>query len=151
MWGDDESTEIVDGFRDGEVFTLSVLGVNSVGRTELDVVTALDGGMTYKTDGLTVIESGNVLVLPAEYSLSPAYPNPFNAVTSMSYFLPIESLVTIRIYDTAGRLTSTIADATQPEGSHTATWNGNRASSGIYFVKMESGGFSVVRKVVLVR
>ena len=89
--------------------------------------------------------------LPGKFELSDAYPNPFNAKTTLTYSLPIPSQVSIRIHDISGRIIATLIDALQPAGNHSVVWNGNDAGSGVYFVRMETVDFSDVRKVMLLR
>ena len=93
-------------------------------------------------------ESGSV---PSDYYLSQNYPNPFNAVTKFSYGLPEAVRLSIRVYDVAGHLVTTLVNGYQSAGHHTATWDARSMSSGVYLVRMESASFSSVRKVMLVR
>lgn len=89
--------------------------------------------------------------LKSEFELSPAYPNPFNAVTNLSYDLPIPSPVSIRVYDVSGCEVATLVDAQLAAGRYEAVWNAPSAPAGVYLVRMEVSGFSAVRKLMLIK
>lgn len=88
---------------------------------------------------------------PIEFTLFPAYPNPFNSTTRISYGLPVAAGVRIQAYDISGRLVETVVDEKLPAGYHSAVWNAPAVPSGVYLLRMESGRFATVRKVVLAR
>lgn len=79
------------------------------------------------------------------------YPNPFNATTTFKLHLPFNSRVKVEVYDLAGRKVVTLVDGLQTIGDHVYTWNAQPLASGLYFVQMQAGGFSAVRKVVLLK
>ncbi len=88
--------------------------------------------------------------------LARAYPNPFNPATTIEYSVAAEGRVTLRVYDLAGRVVRTLVDETVKPGEHAVIWNGTndsgeRAASGVYFLRMETGGFSSARKLVLLK
>ena len=51
-------------------------------------------------------------------------PNPFTETTTISYRLPVESSVQLKVYDLSGRLMSLLVDEVIPEGTHQVMWNG---------------------------
>ena len=92
--------------------------------------------------------------------LDHARPNPFNPTTTIAYNLAGRSRVTIRVYDVAGRMVRTLVDGKAEPGKHSVVWDGTtgsgeRAASGVYFVKMEApdhkGAFRAIRKLVLLK
>jgi hypothetical protein len=88
--------------------------------------------------------------------LARAYPNPFNPSTTIEYSVAAEGRVTLRIYDLSGRVVRTLVDEPIDAGRHVVVWDGlndagDRTASGVYFVRMETGKFSSVRKVVLLK
>jgi hypothetical protein len=92
------------------------------------------------------------------FSLVAAHPNPFNPTTAISYELRAASFVTLKVYDTSGRLVSTLVEGMREAGSHEVTFDGSQLSSGIYLVKLEivSSGLGttptmVVQKLVLLK
>jgi hypothetical protein len=78
-------------------------------------------------------------------------PNPFNATTAISYQLSTDSHVSLKVYDTMGRLIATLVNGMRDAGTHQVTFDGSKLSSGLYFVKMQAGSFSAVRKMMLVK
>jgi len=84
-------------------------------------------------------------------------PNPFNPATDIRFTLPEAAMVSLRVYDEAGRLVRTlIAETTLPAGEHGLSWNGldaggQAARSGVYFYELAVGGELHTRKMVLLK
>jgi len=89
--------------------------------------------------------------LPEKYSLNPAYPNPFNPITNISFNTPKNDHITIIVYDIKGNIVDTIVDQIFEAGYHSAKWNGTAYSSGIYFINMISESFTSSQKLTLVK
>jgi parallel beta-helix repeat protein len=94
--------------------------------------------------------------LPLVFRLVGNTPNPFNPVTKIAYHVPHESDVTIRVYDVAGRVVTTLVDGVVEPGRHQAVWNGlndqgETVSSGVYFCTMEAPDFHDNRKMTLLK
>ena len=89
--------------------------------------------------------------IPEEYSLSNAYPNPFNPSTTIEYYLPNNTEISIAIYDLQGREIASLVNDVVPAGNHSILWNANNYSSGIYFLKMVAGNFTETQKLVMVK
>jgi len=90
-------------------------------------------------------------LLPLEFSLKPAYPNPFNSSTTIRFDLPHSSQVSITLIDLTGRSIATLIDDHLTAGQHQLTWNVMDYPAGIYLCKMEAYTFKKVIKMVLVR
>ncbi len=78
-------------------------------------------------------------------------PNPFNPSTVISFELRAASFVSLRVYDTAGRLVTTLVDGWREVGEHEVTFDGSALPSGVYLAKLTSGDFSAVQKLVLLK
>ena len=93
--------------------------------------------------------------IPTTFTLHPAYPNPFNPVTTISYAIPMvgtrHAAVSLQIYDIAGRFVETLVDGILEQGHHTVQWNASGFSSGVYFVRLEAGTFSQSQKLILLK
>ncbi|MDP8238835.1 MAG: Ig-like domain-containing protein [Candidatus Hatepunaea meridiana] len=151
VWGDDYSTEAVDGMTKEDKFDLRLWDTNSETEMALTPVIFHQGkSLSYLKDALLVLDV-EVSVIPDEFYLSRNYPNPFNATTRLSYGLPDASQVSIHIYDIAGRLVETLISSEQTAGHHAVVWDGMNVTSGVYLVKMETANFRSVRKVMLVK
>ena len=86
-------------------------------------------------------------------ALAPAFPNPFVATTTLAFSLPAQGRARLAIYDCAGRRVRTLLDGEFPAGSHSARWDGagndgDRSASGMYFVRLETGGRAVTQRLV---
>ncbi len=84
------------------------------------------------------------------------HPNPFNPSATITYSLASMGQVTLRIYDPSGRLVATLVDGVKDAGSYAANWNGRdgngiEAASGVYFVRLQTGGEALTRKAVLLK
>jgi len=94
--------------------------------------------------------------LPKEYSLRGNYPNPFNAKTIISFALPVDSRVTLDIYNILGQKVSTLVDEKMAAGYKNVEWdgtdrNGLGVSSGVYLYKLKADNFSRVNRMTLVK
>ena len=94
---------------------------------------------------------GAASTMPVEFALNPAYPNPFNPNTSLSYSLPEAAHVTLTVFDNTGREVATLVNGLVNAGSHNVSFNANGLSSGIYFARMTAGSFSASQKLVLMK
>ena len=89
--------------------------------------------------------------VPENYYMAQNYPNPFNPVTRITYALPNDGFVTLKIFDILGREVATIVNEVKTAGYYTVDFDASRLSSGIYFYKLQSGTFTAVKRMVLVR
>lgn len=88
--------------------------------------------------------------LPKVFTLT-AFPNPFNAVTRISYALERPANVTLLVFDVAGRLTERLYAGPQTAGEHAMIWNASGMPSGTYWIQLRSGGRIAGRKLVLIK
>jgi hypothetical protein len=103
----------------------------------------------------TYVSKENILRKHA-YSLIQSYPNPFNSSTTISFELAGNSFVSLKIYDSLGRLVYTVTEQNLAEGKHHFQWNGKNfnggsAATGIYFYKLVTNEFSATRKLILIK
>lgn len=83
-------------------------------------------------------------------------PNPFNPQTTIEYSLPQAGSVRVSIYDVRGQMVTVLVNETQSSGEYQAVWDGFdsrgvRASSGVYFVRLEFSGRIQTRKMVMLK
>ena len=93
---------------------------------------------------------------PFAFSLLPAYPNPFNPVTTLRYDLPSDALVTLSIYDMLGKEITQLVNTTQQAGFKSVQWdatdsNGRAVSAGVYLYQIQAGEFVQTKKMVLLK
>ena len=89
--------------------------------------------------------------LHAVYTLLQNYPNPFNPTTQIRYDLPRSGRVSLTIYNGLGQVAARLVDIRQDAGSYTVTWDAREMASGVYYYRLESGGFSATKRLVLLK
>ena len=103
---------------------------------------------TYGPATGVINESG---LTPDKYSLSQNYPNPFNPSTTIKFDLAKNGFVSIKIFDILGREIKSLVNDNFNKGSYEVSFNASEISSGVYFYKMESGDFSQIKKMMLLK
>ena len=91
--------------------------------------------------------------LPASYALIKSRPNPFTASTAICFDLPRPCVVRLEVADASGRVVRVLTNTEWAAGRHSLTWTGDNdagevAGPGVYFVRMEAGGFTASDKVL---
>jgi len=89
--------------------------------------------------------------IPAIYSLSQNYPNPFNPTTKIKFDVTKFSNVKIVVYDISGREVKTLVNERLHPGTYETTFNGSNLTSGVYFYRMITDGFSETKKMLLIK
>ena len=89
--------------------------------------------------------------LPSTFELSQNYPNPFNPSTTIQYALPVNSDVTLSVYDVLGNEVASLVNGHQEAGVHSVQFNGASLSSGMYFVTLRAGKYSENKKMMLLK
>ncbi len=88
---------------------------------------------------------------PTEFSLSTAYPNPFNPTTSLELSVPMNGQVTVQVYNLMGQVVATLANGYMDASTYTLTWDASDVSSGMYIVKAEAAGTVSTQKLMLMK
>jgi hypothetical protein len=89
--------------------------------------------------------------IAGEFHLRQNYPNPFNPSTNIKFSVPETGPVSLRIFDIAGNEVSVLWDNVLKAGSYNAQFEGTSLSSGVYFCRLNAGGFSETRKMILLK
>ncbi|MFZ1323065.1 MAG: T9SS type A sorting domain-containing protein [Ignavibacteria bacterium] len=96
--------------------------------------------------------SGEVVIAsPNNYSLHQNYPNPFNPSTKIDFEIPESGTVSLKIYDILGNEMMTLINENKQAGFYSIEFKGSEFSSGVYYYKLESKGFTASRKMLLVK
>lgn len=108
----------------------------------------------YKKSSTVDIEESNEMIV--DYSLSDAFPNPFNTSTTLKFSLPKEEKVTIKVFNVLGKEIKTIFNEIRNSGETRITWDGtdnkgNQVASGVYIINMQAGLFNQNKKAVLLK
>ncbi len=107
-------------------------------------------------DVINSIEDEKPTIIPENFSLEQNYPNPFNPATTISFNLPVESKVTLKIFDLLGQEIKTLIDNSLTAGNHQVKFNADELNSGIYFYQIYAAGidgqeFKSVKKMLLIK
>jgi hypothetical protein len=94
--------------------------------------------------------------IPHQYELSQNYPNPFNPSTVISYALPVDAKVTLKVFDILGREITTLVSQEMSAGVHRIKFDASQLSSGIYFYAIRAEGsngstFMNAKKFILMK
>ncbi len=122
------------------------------------------GTLTVENDGLLPVEVALIgigdpeasapderIVLPAEYSLGQAYPNPFNAQTIIPFALPTAGNIQVAVFDLSGRMVAELASGYHAAGNYELKFDATGLSTGVYMYRLQTSEFNAYRKVVLVK
>jgi hypothetical protein len=96
------------------------------------------------------------LISISGFRLEPCAPNPFQTRTIIRYNLPEPTMASLRIYNAAGRLVTTLIQEKQKAGAYSIAWdardnNGKKVANGIYFYKLETPNENSIKKMILVQ
>ena len=88
---------------------------------------------------------------PKEYSLSQNYPNPFNPSTTIEYSIPEGGNVKLVVYNSLGEEVAVLENNFEEAGSYKINFDASKLSSGIYYYRLNSGEFSSIKKMIILK
>ncbi len=89
--------------------------------------------------------------VPMSYELRQNYPNPFNPATTIQFDLPVQSDVTLKVFNALGQEVATVVTGVQSAGTHRVTFDASNLATGIYFYQIKAGEFTSLKKMVLIK
>ena len=104
-------------------------------------------GYMYQTD----VKEMPSVSLPTKFNLKEPYPNPFNAITTISADLPMPARISVEVIDINGRIIKNLFTGELNAGTHQFNWDAENNSAGVYFVKMTWSEGTITRKVTLLK
>jgi hypothetical protein len=129
----------------GQLTTQSLSGSVTTGSRQID-------SMVYSpTAGILLNVHSGVTRVPNDFSLEDNYPNPFNPSTTIQYALPRRAQVTLAVFNTLGQQVATLQNGELDAGYHEVRFDGTHLPSGVYFYRMQAGGYTETKKLLLVR
>ncbi|MFQ5752250.1 MAG: T9SS type A sorting domain-containing protein [bacterium] len=142
-------------------FDLEVVLSNGAGFSQLqnwgnwgaDGEDILIGNFDATADVVTSVENGDVdrRTIPKEFRLEQNYPNPFNPTTTIQFALPKPCKVTLKLYDILGRDVATLVDEEFEPGEYKVVFDAQGLASGVYFYRIQAGGFIKTKKLLLLK
>ena len=148
IWGDDSLSTQLDGALYDQPLEIRILSDDKPIPVEYEVIA---GEMSYSTNAFTVVKLTDISVIPVEFGIHTAYPNPFNSTTKITYGLPVASEVSLNLYNLSGRKIRTLFNDPLKAGVHSITLNASDLPSGLYIARMQAQDFSDIKKLILVR
>jgi len=136
----------------------TVVHDSSSGKSIFDVTLQRGGGKLFSIGTLTDVVGEDLGLAPNEYKLEQNYPNPFNPTTTIKYSIAtvetrrgVSPQVSLKIYDILGREVSTLVNKEQKPGNYEVNFNASKLTSGLYFYKIATNGFTETKKMILLR
>ncbi len=102
-------------------------------------------------DNPVKINDNEYYQIPSAFVLHQNYPNPFNPKTMINYQLPMTSEVQLSIFNLLGQKVATLVDKNQNAGTYQVEWDANTFASGVYYYRLDTGDFTNVKKMILIR
>ena len=105
----------------------------------------------FRTTASTDVKKENGII--SDFNLMQNYPNPFNPSTRITYSVPVNSFVTLKVYDVLGNEIETLVNTQMAAGTYTITFpsSAKQLTSGVYFCKITAGNFTDMKKMVLIK
>jgi subtilisin family serine protease len=124
-----------------------------------DVIMTIDGPVAILNPAAAVEAAKNAKTVTAvnqnsikiNFALDQNFPNPFNPTTSISYSVPKESMISLKVYDILGREVAVLVNEKKQEGNYNVSFNANKLASGTYIYRFTAGDFVQVKKMVLLK
>ncbi|HTR81229.1 MAG TPA: T9SS type A sorting domain-containing protein [Bacteroidota bacterium] len=143
-------------------------GVTLVYPTTINGVLTLSSGVFDNTVPFTLGPNGSIVFaggslkittlvptkemsIPKIFYVDQNYPNPFNPSTTISYGIPKNSFVTVRIYNVLGQEVTTLYSGQQNAGSYALTFDASALSSGVYLYRIQAGNSVETKRMVLMK
>ncbi|MFA5886749.1 MAG: T9SS type A sorting domain-containing protein [Patescibacteria group bacterium] len=118
------------------------------------VVKLPDANMKYKVEAISTLTTTDVETtenLPISFNLSQNYPNPFNPSTTISYSVPENSFVTLKVYDILGKEVAILVNEEKTVGNYQVNFDGSQLASGAYLCRLTANNFIQTKKMVLMK
>ena len=111
-----------------------------------------DAGISiYNRNGISSVLPNETNSIPIDYKLLQNYPNPFNPTTTISYTIPQDGIVTIKIYNVLGQQIATLKDEFQKANRYEVQFNSKGLASGVYIYKLQINDFYESKKMMLLK
>ena len=121
---------------------------NSLGN---EITFGLESGSIWEIGETSIPVGISDTEMATGYSLNQNFPNPFDGSTNISFDLPAESDVLLKVFNFLGNEVATIVDEKLPPGKYSRIWETGGIPGGIYFYQLKAGTFTSTRKLVLLR
>jgi len=133
-------------------YSIAIADLNGDGKPDIVTANYTDNTVSVLLNKMeiTSVKQGNNS-FPANYSLSQNYPNPFNPSTEIKYSIAKSGLVTLKVYNLLGQEIATLVNQEQKTGNYVVNFDASKLASGIYIYRIQSGNFSLTKKMILLK
>lgn len=97
------------------------------------------------------VASQEITQMPQDFALFQNFPNPFNPSTTIKWQQPVNSVVTIKVFDAIGEEVKTLVNGNYAAGSYEIQFNTSGMAAGIYFYRIIAGSFAETKKMILMK
>lgn len=118
---------------------LGIAGTDTAGNSSVSIVTVVPTNVAGREHQVN------------DLAFYPLYPNPFNAATVVSYELPSAGIVTLEVVDLLGRRVARLTSGFQQKGHYSLNWEPRDVSSGVYLIRLQFGGRSIIAKALVMK
>lgn len=108
-------------------------------------------GAELRVKAMVAIEEQGGGVYPQNISLALKSANPFTRFIDIGYALPMDTKVTLKVYNASGQVVRTLVDGQAPHGYHTARFDGTSLPNGVYLVMLRDRASTLTQKITLVK
>jgi hypothetical protein len=112
------------------------------------------GGKVFLISGGTIEQTSveeDVATIPDDFRTLRNYPNPFNPITTIEYYLPESADITLSVYNVLGQQVGVLFEGARQSGEHSIIWDASGFRSGVYFARLEMGQRSESIKMLLLK
>lgn len=126
------------------------IGQTVIGTAQLgsDIVKS---GILYLENSRSKSKTGIEENIPYQFALEQNYPNPFNPTTTIRFSIPNEQFVSLKIYNIMGHEIAELCGRDYNKGFHNINFNADKFVSGMYFYKIQTPGFSKMKKMMIIK
>ena len=142
-------TAAMGGFPLGDLYHWFPAQYSAWKAQEADINASISSWLTTGVSPFTGIKT--LPGVPETFDLAQNYPNPFNPTTTINYSIPKSGRVSLKIYNTLGEEIETLFSGMQQAGNYTATFDGSKIASGVYFYTLQAGNTTLTKKLVLMK
>ena len=103
------------------------------------------------TSGTSTGVGDPIAFTPTKYELMQNFPNPFNPTTKISFSLPKQGLVSLKIYDMLGKEVAQLVNEVRTAGNYSVDFNAASLASGVYFYRIEAADFVDTKRMMLIK
>jgi len=146
--GDEGSLATVGYMQTGNIPSFKLLNAYTGVLTDLNIENEI---AAWDDNRIHIISLTTEAQLPNEITLNAAYPNPFNPSTTISFSIPEDMSVDLKVYDISGRVVTELMSGIQSADNYSVNWDADNFSSGIYLVQLMAGSEVHTQKIMLIK